>query len=89
MGRTLISPVGAPVGGPTLRLLGRAVCLVVTPRRSLEDRPAVSRRRYLLSQSDKRRLTISPAMAYGKKGVKGAIPGNATLIFDVELVNVQ
>ena len=38
---------------------------------------------------DKRRLTIPPAMAYGKKGVKGAIPGNATLIFDVELVNVQ
>jgi FK506-binding nuclear protein len=38
---------------------------------------------------DKRRLTIPPAMAYGKKGVKGAIPGNATLVFDVELVNVQ
>ena len=38
---------------------------------------------------DKRRLTIPPAMAYGKKVIKGAIPGNATLVFDVELVNVQ
>ena len=36
-----------------------------------------------------RGLTIPPAMAYGKKGIKGAIPGNATLIFDVELVNSQ
>tara|TARA_B110000977_G_scaffold201484_1_gene296318 strand:+ start:6838 stop:7740 length:903 start_codon:yes stop_codon:yes gene_type:complete len=38
---------------------------------------------------DKRRLVIPPAMAYGKKGVKGAIPGGATLVFEVELVNVQ
>ena len=36
-----------------------------------------------------RGLTIPPAMAYGKKGIKGAIPGNATLIFDVELINAQ
>ena len=38
---------------------------------------------------DKRRLVIPPAMAYGKKGIKGAIPGGATLVFEVELVNVQ
>lgn len=37
---------------------------------------------------DKRRLTIPPQMAYGSSGVKGAIPPNATLTFDVELVHV-
>ena len=37
---------------------------------------------------DARRLTVPPAMAYGSAGVRGAIPPNATLEFDVELVNV-
>lgn len=38
---------------------------------------------------DKRRLTIPPAMGYGSKGAGGKIPGNAWLVFDVELVDVQ
>jgi len=38
---------------------------------------------------DKRRLTVPPQMGYGSSGVRGTIPGNATLVFDVELVGVQ
>ena len=34
-------------------------------------------------------LTIPPDMGYGARGAGGAIPGNATLVFEVELLEVK
>lgn len=37
----------------------------------------------------KRRLTVPPDLAYGRRGRRGLIPGNATLVFEVELLAIE
>lgn len=42
-----------------------------------------------MSVGQRAKLVCSPDYAYGKRGHPGIIPPNATLIFDVELLEIK
>jgi FKBP-type peptidyl-prolyl cis-trans isomerase FkpA len=42
----------------------------------------------LMKPGGKARVTCPPKTAYGERGAGGAVPPNATLVFDIELISI-
>ena len=49
----------------------------------MDRRPSIGEKRWQIQ------LVIPPALGYGKQGAGASIPPNSTLIFDVEVLDVN
>ena len=91
--RITTDPVGPPIctsSSPRMTRVGwlneKGVCTTAgTGNNSKEYNEGIS----LLSGGEKATFLIPGNLAYGEMGAGGIIPPNATLIFDVELVEIN
>lgn len=42
-----------------------------------------------MQKGGKRRITVPPELGYGERGAGRVIPPNATLVFDLEVLNIR
>ena len=64
---------------------GKAFGFTLNGKRAI---PGIEQAVIGMKVGERRRVTIPPSLAYGKKGLPDLIPPDTTLIFDLEVINL-